>query len=134
MKKYKTKPITYEGCDPVIAEHLRRGEAVLCKVWDNNSTKEEKYVLGFFSAGAYPYGTDNDQFEHAEAIEFKTETRVKKASEICKWMEDRGVVATYAGVWEFPPGFTNRMFQYCGKVPSSKHKWHPDWLEEVEVK
>ena len=32
MEKYKTKPIDFEGCHPVIAEHLRRGEAILCRV------------------------------------------------------------------------------------------------------
>jgi len=34
MKKYKTKPIDYTGCDPVIAEHLQRGEMIACHCFD----------------------------------------------------------------------------------------------------
>ena len=34
MKKYNTKPIDFTGCHPVIAEHLKRGEAIECRVWD----------------------------------------------------------------------------------------------------
>ena len=30
MKKYNTKPIDFTGCHPVIAEHLKRGEAIEC--------------------------------------------------------------------------------------------------------
>ena len=32
MKKHTTKPIDFTGCHPVIAEALKRGEAIKCKV------------------------------------------------------------------------------------------------------
>ena len=34
MKKYTTKLIDFTGCHPVIAEALKRGEIIKCRVWD----------------------------------------------------------------------------------------------------
>ena len=34
MKKYNTRPFDFTGCHPVIAEHLKRGEAIECHVSD----------------------------------------------------------------------------------------------------
>ena len=49
MKKYTTKPIDLTGCHPVIAEALKRGEAIKCKVWNDGHPREEtRYVAGYW--------------------------------------------------------------------------------------
>ena len=47
--KYNTRPIDYTGCHPVIAEHLKRGEAIECRVWDTGRepNEEKRYVIGY---------------------------------------------------------------------------------------
>ena len=57
MKKYNTRPIDYTGCHPVIAEHLRKGEAIECWVWSNSafSKKVVGIVTGYEVDGEYPY-------------------------------------------------------------------------------
>lgn len=49
MKKYNTRPIDFTGCHPVIAEHLKRGEAIECRVWDTGRepNEEKRYVIGY---------------------------------------------------------------------------------------
>lgn len=49
MKKYNTKPIDFTGCHPVIAEALKRGEAIECRVRDIGSLKEKRkqYITGY---------------------------------------------------------------------------------------
>ena len=50
MKKYNTKPIDFTGCHPVIAEALKRGEAIECLVWDDGHPREEvRYVVSYWS-------------------------------------------------------------------------------------
>ena len=50
MKKYNTKPIDYTGCHPVIAEALKRGETIKCKVWDDGHPGEEvRHVVSYWS-------------------------------------------------------------------------------------
>ena len=55
--KYSTRPIDYTGCHPVIAEHLRRGEAIECWVWSNSafSKKVVGIVAGYEVDGEFPY-------------------------------------------------------------------------------
>jgi hypothetical protein len=49
MKKYNTRPIDFTGCHPVIAEALKRGEAIKCKVWDDGHPREEtRYVVSYW--------------------------------------------------------------------------------------
>ena len=64
----------------------------------------------------------------------RTETRVKKASEIMKWLEAHTEIDDY-GDWICHPNsaFTRMMWQYCGKKPSSHWNWLDEWLEEVEI-
>ena len=40
MKKYNTKPIDFTGCHPVIAEALKRNEAIKCRVWDSDYVRK----------------------------------------------------------------------------------------------
>jgi len=41
--KYKSKKIDYSGCNPIIAEHLQRGEAVLCRDSDGRKCYVTSY-------------------------------------------------------------------------------------------
>ena len=52
--KYNTRPINYTGCHPVIAEHLKRGEAIECLVWYNRREEREYAFVDGYDAG-HPY-------------------------------------------------------------------------------
>ena len=72
MKKYNTKPIDFTSCHPVIAEALKRGEAIECRVWDIGCLRKEKrkqYITGY-TARSYitPRGIT---WDHAEPIPIK---------------------------------------------------------------
>ena len=57
--KYNTRPIDYTGCHPVIAEHLKRGEAIECLVWDGQlEGKVVGFVAGYCASNKYPYRCD----------------------------------------------------------------------------
>ena len=76
------------------------------------------------------------QHEFTFLYEKQTEIRVKRASEIVKWLEDNGYEVDEDGDWdkvEAEELFTAGMFQFCGKVPNNEYTWLPDWIEEVEV-
>ena len=49
MTEYITEPIDYTGCDPIIAEHLKRGQKILCKVGNY-----EAWVLTYDSTDSGP--------------------------------------------------------------------------------
>ena len=56
MKKYNTKPIDFTGCHPVIAEALKRGEAIECFAWDEEGEPKVKaWVYGYVPDTAYKY-------------------------------------------------------------------------------
>ena len=72
--KYNTKPIDFTGCHQVIAEHLKRGEAIECRVWNYKGTCEE--VLWVVSYWDKTYVTEgivecDVEWEHAEPIPIK---------------------------------------------------------------
>ena len=66
----------------------------------------------------------------------RTETRVKKASEIMKWLEENGAVLDQQSDWRcvgHAIHFNKAMFGCCGKYPNKNWTWLPEWLEEVEI-
>ena len=75
MKKYNTRPIDFTGCHPVIAEHLKRGEAIECRVWSDLSGESQTgYVIGFSASNLHRYRCDNEGVSvhrHAEPIPIK---------------------------------------------------------------
>ena len=72
MKKYNTRPIDFTGCHPVIAEHLKRGEAIECLVWDREEGLTIKaWVYGYAPDAVYKYKTKEDKFRYAEPIPLK---------------------------------------------------------------
>lgn len=88
--KYKTRDKDYSGCNPEIAELLKKGKEVWCEVWgDDESDREELWLTAFISCGHYKYETEEGPYRDARPIPVKL--RYKKASEIIKWLEDKGV-------------------------------------------
>ena len=70
MKKYNTMPIDFTGCHPVIAEHLKRGAAIECRVWDNTdlSGYRRRWVYAYCNEERYPYRTIEEAYRYAEPI------------------------------------------------------------------
>ena len=70
MKKYNTRPIDFTGCHPVIAEALKRGESIECRVWDNKgAAKKETWVCRYKSSARLPYRSETDTpWKYAEPI------------------------------------------------------------------
>ena len=67
MNKYNTKPIDFTGCHPVIAEALKRGEAIECKVREDGYLDEAvRYVVSYWSKIYVSEGIV--EWEHAEPI------------------------------------------------------------------
>ena len=64
----------------------------------------------------------------------RTETRVKKASEIMLWLEENDFKLDEDDDWaKGTIYFVTSMWKYCGKEPYEGFDWLPEWLEEVEV-
>lgn len=136
-KKYKTKPIDYTGCNPVIVDHLKRGLAVECWCWDEVFDKGCKdLVLCIDTNKTYKYRAVNENYSNAEPIEIKTVLRKKKASEIVKWLEDKGY--EFDGELWVSKSFVaqiynSNIFLDCGKQVMKPMSWAPsEWYEEVE--
>lgn len=53
--KYNTRPIDYTGCHPVIAEHLKRGEAIECTVWGGSTGGTTGFVSAYCAGNSHPY-------------------------------------------------------------------------------
>ena len=70
MKQFVTKDIDYTGCHPDIANALRQGKAIRCKIDDNQTA----LVIGYDRKDCYekPYVGDSSRaFSHAEPIQAK---------------------------------------------------------------
>lgn len=126
-----TKPLDFTGCDPVVAGNLKKGLATKCAV-----RGADDYIIAYISGNCtnFPYKGERDTYQQVRPIEKpKTETVVKKASELVKWFEDNNCILTEKG-WFGETLFTFQMFSYCGELPDYDHfGWHEDWLEEVEI-
>lgn len=136
MKKYNTKPIDFTGCHPVIAEHLKRGEAIECRVWDSRRGHDEGkcYVTGY-EPGIY-ITTGGFKLDRAEPIPLKVKRIMPP---------ERAIPVLIAEGWVFGdsgdmvgPGnsVVTLMFKLMGK-PLSDSKtygwaWPPCIIEEVE--
>ena len=77
--KYYTKPTAsadYTGCHPVIAEHLKRGEAIECWVSDSferpcGGNSPRKFVVQYLAGQKFPYYINGDVYKFAEPIPHK---------------------------------------------------------------
>ena len=74
MKKYNTRPIDFTGCNPVIAEALKRSEEIKCWAWDQDCAEKpnschEVWIVRYWQSADYPYRTSTDSFfRYAEPI------------------------------------------------------------------
>ena len=140
MKKYNTKPIDFTGCNPVIAEYLKRGEAIECRVWNDLSGESQTgYVIGFSASNLHRYRCDNEGVSvhrHAEPI-------ARKAKRIMP--PERAIPVLIAEGWAFNdhgdlvcPGeiIPAISFRHFGTNPdlteASASFWPPCIIKEVE--
>lgn len=137
MKKYTTKPIDFTGCHPVIAEALKRGEAIECFVWDEEGElKIKAWVCGYARGTTYKYRIKECGYAYAKPIPRKVRRIMPP---------ERAIPVLIAEGWAFNkfgdlvrPGWVilSHAFQYFGK-PSytpgvAGHSWPPCIVEEVE--
>lgn len=136
MKKYNTRPIDFTGCHPVIAEHLKRGEAIECRVWDiTGMGGRVGIVVGYSASSAHPYRCDNDGssiYRHAEPLPIKVKRIMPP---------ERAIPVLIAEGWRFdengvllgdqpiiPPMFK----EMGGPIDNSLAVWPSCIIEEVE--
>lgn len=142
MNKYTTKPIDFTGCHPVIAEHLKRGEQILCRVYDNNwNSGSEGFVYNYIAGGNYPYIVVGNYYKRAEPL-----IRHEKAKRIMT--ADRAIPILFAMGYKFddsgclaPPDSETdsrlypENFKFFGEPLEGAPPWfmgHLEILEEVE--
>lgn len=122
MKKYTTKPIDFTGCHPVIAEALKRGEAIKCRVWDVTGIGGGVgFVVGYSASNVNPYRCDNigsSIYRHAEPIPIKTHRIMPP---------EQAISVLLAEGWEF-----NTSGQLVGPDQTTLLCWPPCIIEEVE--
>ena len=138
MKKYNTKPIDFTGCHPVIAEALKRSEAIECLVWDKKGdVKREVWICRYKVRSDFPYLSETGVFwKHAEPIPRKARRTMPP---------ERAIPVLIAGGWVFSTDgrlvgpeqtIIQSMFHCMGKPvddPSVSHwSWPPCIIEEVE--
>ncbi len=141
MKKYNTRPIDFTGCHPVIAEHLKRCEAIECRVWNiTGMGGRVGIVVGYSASREHPYRCDiagRSIYRHAEPIPLKVKRIMPP---------ERAIRVLIAEGWKFGDNgdlvgsgsncVRTAMFKLMGK-PLSDPKvlswtWPPCIIEEVE--
>jgi hypothetical protein len=137
-----TKPINYECCNPDIAEALKSGNAIKCKVWNDNLDDKHVVWIIAYEGECKRYHTYNSSYSNAEP-ETEHRYRVKTPRYIMQALEDKGY--KWDGdeeAWisnKCPTRFRPEMFASCGKeVKRCLNTWEvdgwvfvEDWLEEI---
>lgn len=135
MKKYNTRPIDFTGCHPVIAEHLKRGEAIECKVWDfgqDRGRAAEAWICRYSVNSNLPYRSEFDKpWKHAEPIPIKTRRIMPP---------ERAIPVLIAKGWRYnengallgdPPIIPQMFKEMGGPIDNSLAVWPPCIIEEV---
>ena len=103
MTKYTTEPIDYTECHPVIAEHLKRGEAILCRVTDDycNNWVVNFMVSGYRKHSPFHYsgwfiGGDGNvyAYAYAEPIPIKRKVLMSAEKVVVKLIENGWKIGT----------------------------------------
>ena len=139
MKKYNTRPIDFTGCHPVIAEHLKRGEAIECRVWSDLSGESQTgYVIGFSASNLHRYRCDNEGVSvhrHAEPITIKAK-RIMPPERAIPTLIAKGWSFTSAGYLTGPSCvLVPKMYALMGGYvdgEANKFTWPDCIIEEVE--
>ena len=142
MKRYTIKQIDFTGCHPVIAEALKRGKTIECKVWDNKKCESRVgFVVGFSAGNGRPYRCDNrglSIYRHAEPIPVKD--KIKRIMP-----PERAIPTLIAEGWKFNtsgqmdgprqtilPGMFCSMGRRLDDPNTVSWSWPPCIIEEVE--
>ena len=137
MKKYTTKPIEFTGCHPVIAEHLKRGEAIECFVWDEEGeSKVKDFVYGYVPDTAYKYKIKEGGYACAKPISSKVR-RIMPPERAIPVLIAEGWSFMSNGVMSGPDGsISHEMFRLMGRSLDDHcvgdWSWPPCIIEEVE--
>ena len=139
MKKYNTRPIDFTGCHPVIAEALKRSEAIECRVWSDLSGESQTgYVIGFSASNLHRYRCDNEGVSvhrHAEPIPRKAR-RIMPPERAIPVLIAKGFAFTSTGYLAGPGIFLSpHMYAFMGgdlDGEASKFAWPSYIIEEVE--
>ena len=137
MKKYNTKPIDFTGCHPVIAEHLKRGEAIKCKVWDDYREHEVVWVYLYEMGAKYPYrNITGTGWKDAEPIPRKVR-RIMPPERAIPVLIAEGWKFTSDGVMCSPDKLiSHEMFRLMGRSLDDHYVRDWSWpyciIEEVE--
>ena len=137
MKKYNTRPIDFTGCHPVIAEALKRGEEIECRVWDNKGEgRRDVWIYWYNGSLDLPYRSETGtSWKYAEPIPLKTR-RIMPPERAIPVLIAEGFTFTRTG-WLSAPEFivTPHMYALMGEDldgEASKFAWPPCIIEEVE--
>ena len=135
MKKYNTRPIDFTGCHPVIAEALKRGEEIECRVWDNRGdVKTEAWIYRYKGGSDLPYrsGTDTP-WKCAEPIARKVKRIMPPERAIPVLIENGYAFDELGALRGKPHSIVPRMFEKMGKpLDDNAWEWPPCIIEEVE--
>ena len=135
MKKYTTKPIDFTGCHPVIAEALKRGEAIKCRVWSDGHPREEvRYVVSYWPKTYVSEGVV--VWDRAEPISSKVKRIMPPERAIPVLIAEGWAFSTDGRLVGPEQTIVQSMFHCMGKPvddPSVSHwSWPPCIIEEVE--
>lgn len=133
---------SYEGCDPKVAESLKKGEHFKCKMMFGNTLFDGKTIIIAYIKGYYV--TDKRECINIANITItpiETETRVIGHVAMMQGLIERGYEPNPHGVFRlFHMGdpkdsdfFPIRLWQYCGTPIESTLKFEPWMIEEVEI-
>lgn len=135
MKKYNTRPIDFTDCHPVIAEALKRGEDIKCRVWDNKGNgKIEAWICRYRDCSDFPYRSEIDTpWKYAEPIPVKVKRIMPP---------ERAIPILIANGWRFDNRgalsgemycIIPKMFEKMGKpLEDNSWKWPDCIIEEAE--
>lgn len=138
LEDYITKDIDFTGCDPVIAEAIKKNKSILCKVKDEGEFLVQQHnVVSYHKGKAFPYvTTGHNVYKYAEPIQkTKTELRVKDPVKVMQYLVDNGYVVDKSGFFqkESERYCPRSLFAYCGCL--APEGWPlPELLKEVAVK
>lgn len=130
MKKYQTKSISYDNCNPTVADHLVKGQKIFCQLWTIDRDKSIKAYVIAWSIKTNKYITeDGDMFQYAQPIIQDTQ-RVITIDELAKFVRDHNLTFRSDGGFivrghdDFRPEF----FQFLGKSYSTCPFVLPEWM------
>ena len=134
MKKYNTKPIDLTGCNPVIADHLKRGEAIKCRVWNDGHPREEvRYVVSYLPKTYVSEGVV--VWDRAEPIPRKVKRIMPPERAIPVLIANGYEFDTSGGLVGHLHSILPVMCAFMGRVLDGDAKcfdWPPCIIEEVE--